>query len=811
MHVSTTEYKSDTATRISLVLPAWNEAEAIESAINEAVTALTRIADEFEIIVVDDGSSDDTAQIVQQAAQQMPQVRLVQHETNQGYGASLRTGFRSAKMDLVAFTDADCQFDLSELDRFVLLARDYDVVCGYRIDRKDTPLRCFYSRVYNHLVRCMIGTSVRDIDCALKMFRREVVEQLEITTDGFLVNSELLTQARVHGRSIVEVGVSHRPRTKGASTVSIRHIPTVLISLSRYWWNHVQFPGSYSQSESQGFDETSFLDKQYGWLQVALLLVATVFVFTNLGYPLIDRDETRYAEIPREMLETGNWVLPHLNFEPYYDKPPMLYWLCATSYLLFGISEWSARLVPAIAALLTLATTMFFASRWFNRKVGLFSGAVLMLSVGFAFVSRYLLIDGLFAFLVTLGLCTSLEAIRAKRIRMSWWLASAVITGLGILTKGPLAVVLWLPPIFAIAWISESYARIKVRHYVVYLGTSVAVAAPWFLAVARQDANFLTEFFVEHNLHRFAGGFHDRPIWYFIPVLLVAGHPWSFLSIPFTRFMLSDSNETRANRPPVLGFLVLWSCWSFLFFSLSKCKLPTYLLPSAPAFAMMIGYFLYHSFQQQSVSLAVRFQRYWCAKVATITTCIAGVGFVVYGLAMELEISTKMQVWALLWTALLVGSVMLINDNRHRQTAWLSSGIVAGLLCLMVMHEMVPAYSRSETILGQDSRLAEHVRASTSPIATVGHEFSEVPYYLASSHLRHWQDPRSPGLRHHLAGHSDCLLFWYRDCSPETLSDVLPEGARITQIANRGPAKILRIVHSVRPERLAREPVSKDF
>lgn len=227
---------------LSLVLPAWNEEDVIIQAIREANEAISLLTDDYEIVVVDDGSTDSTADLVKSESDRNPHVRLIRHETNVGYGAALRLGFHASTKDLVAFTDADCQFDLNEIDRFLLLSKDYDIVCGYRIDRKDTPLRCLYSRCYNQLVRVLLGTQVRDIDCAFKVFRREVIQRLEITTDGFLVNSELLTQARQRGHSIVEVGVSHRPRTAGESTVAIRHIPNVFVSLVRYWWNAVQFP-----------------------------------------------------------------------------------------------------------------------------------------------------------------------------------------------------------------------------------------------------------------------------------------------------------------------------------------------------------------------------------------------------------------------------------------------------------------------------------------------------------------------------------------------------------------------------------------
>ncbi len=579
---------------ISLILPAFNEASVIAEAVAEADEALSQVAGDYEIIVVDDGSTDDTAAIVRELSMANDRVRLVQHCPNQGYGAAIRSGFAAAEKELVAFTDADCQFDLTEFDRFVLLSDRYDVVCGYRIDRQDTPLRCLYSKAYNLLVRALLGTGIRDVDCALKMFRCEVAKKLRIAGDGFLVNSEMLTQAKQSGYRIVEVGVSHRPRTLGESTVSVKHIPQVLKSLLRYWWNEVQFPASdQPQAEGPHFFAKRQLDAStYRLIQWALLLVAAMFMLTNLGYPLIDRDETRYAEIPREMIATGNWILPQLNFQTYYDKPPLLYWLCAFSFKLFGVSEASARLVPALAALATLASTMFFGSRIFGRRIGLLAGVVLFLSVGFAFTSRYLLLDGVLSLLVSVSLFTAYEAMRGERLNLAWWTTSGVCIGLAFLTKGPIAVVLWLPPVLAIIWVSETLVKPRWGHYGILGGVAATIAVPWFVMVHLQDPTFLIEFFYKHHVVRFAGEFHPKPIWYFVPVLLVAGHPWSFLTIPYAKFLLSRSEASRMRRTPAIGYLFLWSAWCFLFFSVSKCKLPTYLLPAAPALALMIGHYL---------------------------------------------------------------------------------------------------------------------------------------------------------------------------------------------------------------------------
>ena len=837
---------------ISLILPAWNEAEVIATAVAEANAALSQIAHDYEIIVVDDGSTDETGQIARELVMENDHVRLVQHSPNQGYGAAIRSGFATADKELVVFTDADCQFDLTELDRFVLLSNRYDIVCGYRIDRKDTPLRCLYSKVYNLLVRALLGTGVRDVDCALKMFHRDVAKKLPIAGDGFLVNSEMLVQARRIGCSVCEVGVSHRPRTLGESTVSVGHIPKVLASLTRYWWNEVQFPAARTSRPVAEF-ETSIdhsddkrMDR-HAWrlssLQIGLLLIASIFVLTNLGYPLIDRDETRYAEIPREMIATGNWILPQLNFQTYYDKPPLLYWLCAISFKLFGISETSARLVPALAALATLATTMFFGSRIFGRRIGLLAGIVLFLSVGFAFTSRYLLLDGVLTLFVSLSLFTAFEAIRIRplsepversrerlsiqvntplparswqssqgevKLKLGWWIASAVCIGLAFLTKGPIAIMLWLPPVLAFVWLSETHAKPRWWHFGLLGGVVATIVMPWFVLVHQRDPNFLVEFFFTHNLARFAGEFHPKPIWYFIPVLLIAGHPWSFLTIPYAKFLVGRGETARVKRPPALGFLFLWSVWSFAFFSLSVCKLPTYLLPVAPALSLMLGHFLNEVLKDANNPSEYFFARFWSARTATATTCFAGVSFTLFIVVWTGQFGFALFGWAMFWAMMLVISLLLMADRRQAKIGWVSSTGVTFLFAVMMMHQLVPAYSRSQTLFGETSPLADKLAVvKRSPIATIDSEFAEVPFYLNRGDIHHFFNVQSSGIAEFVSESGAAILVVDELIEPSELAKTLPVTAKLTKVGQRGSASIYQVFNLSKPSRIALKPVRK--
>jgi glycosyltransferase involved in cell wall biosynthesis len=221
---------------LTVVLPAYNEEESIGLAVERAVDALPPLVEEWEIIVVDDGSSDGTADRVRPFIAEHPsQVRLVRHRRNLGYGAAIRTGFRRASGDLVFYTDSDNQFDIAELEYFLPLIRSHDVVVGFRVYRYDPVFRSLLSWFYNRLVRVLFRVRVRDVDCAFKLFRAEVIRRTPIESTDFFVDTELLARARKWNFQIVEKGVRHYPRMAGRTTVQASDISRTLRTVARMW------------------------------------------------------------------------------------------------------------------------------------------------------------------------------------------------------------------------------------------------------------------------------------------------------------------------------------------------------------------------------------------------------------------------------------------------------------------------------------------------------------------------------------------------------------------------------------------------
>ena len=222
--------------QLSFFFPAHNEAENIEALVAEALEVLPGLADQFEIICVDDGSRDATPQMADRLAAADPRIRAVHHEVNQGYGAAVRTGLRSARYDLVAFTDGDRQFKVADLGQLLdrmAEADNPDVVAGYRKKRADPFIRTAYARAYRLALNLFYRLGVKDVDCAFKVFKRSALEGIRLESGGAFMSAELLIKLKQRGRTIVEVGVPHYPRTAGSPTGAK---PSVIFRAMRDFW-----------------------------------------------------------------------------------------------------------------------------------------------------------------------------------------------------------------------------------------------------------------------------------------------------------------------------------------------------------------------------------------------------------------------------------------------------------------------------------------------------------------------------------------------------------------------------------------------
>jgi 4-amino-4-deoxy-L-arabinose transferase-like glycosyltransferase len=354
-------------------------------------------------------------------------------------------------------------------------------------------------------------------------------------------------------------------------------------------------------------------------LLIVLLLPAAI-LYPTIGFHLLEPDEGRYAQIPKEMLAHDSWVVPTLQGEAYLDKPPLMYWLVALSYRAFGVSPESARLVPALCVHLTILAIYLIGRRSLGERAALWAALLLSVAPGFACVARLLLLDGLLTLCVTMSVLCGFEAVRTGRLKPGWWTCAAIASGLGFLTKGPIAEVLLFVPLWTYGFLTrgrlsnpraeledyterphaelEDYTgpRKYIVHpfwYVFFFAIAIAVNVPWYVAIYREQPQFLGHFFWQHNVMRFLQPFdHLQPIWFYGPILFAGLLPGTILLASYLYRLVLGGSEAASTRSLAGGFWLLTGLWCVFFFSCSGSKLPTYILPAYPFLCLVLGEYI---------------------------------------------------------------------------------------------------------------------------------------------------------------------------------------------------------------------------
>jgi 4-amino-4-deoxy-L-arabinose transferase-like glycosyltransferase len=320
-----------------------------------------------------------------------------------------------------------------------------------------------------------------------------------------------------------------------------------------------------------------------------------------MSFHLFEPDEGRYAQIPREMLTAGEWIVPTLQGEPYLDKPPLFYWLVMLSYAVFGYHDWAARLIPALAMHASVLISYVLGRRLVGERSAFWGALLLTVSPIFFGVGRLLVLDGLLtAWLATALLAAFLAQSKPERQRTAlrwrsgsdrWWIIAAIACGLGVLTKGPVALLLVLAPLSVQRWLTR--APISWRAWLAFFAIIAGINLPWYAAVCWQRPEFAAHFLWQHNVERFVEPFdHIRPVWFYVPIVLFGLLPALLLAWPLWRFLTSTQADEINARCPAMGYLLLASVWCIFFFSLAGSKLPTYILPAFPPLCLALGCFV---------------------------------------------------------------------------------------------------------------------------------------------------------------------------------------------------------------------------
>ncbi|OGS82819.1 MAG: phospholipid carrier-dependent glycosyltransferase [Gallionellales bacterium GWA2_59_43] len=324
-----------------------------------------------------------------------------------------------------------------------------------------------------------------------------------------------------------------------------------------------------------------------------LLAVIAVIWFSNLEYrTLVKPDEGRYAEIPREMVASGDWTTPRLNELKYFEKPPLQYWATATAYTLFGEHQWTSRLWTGLTGFAGILLVWFAGVRLFGREAAGYAALLLSSSLLYVLMAHINTLDMGVTFFITLGIFGLLlgQAQSDEKKRRNWMLVAWAGMALAVMSKGLMGIILPGTAVFIYCMVQRDFSVLKRMHWLPGLAVFFAITAPWFYLVMKANPEFFERFFIYEHYTRFTTKDLGRyqPWYYFIPILLAGALPWTVTM--FDSMWRTVRNSTLpAQMFNSQRFLLIWAVFIYVFFSISGSKLPSYLLPMFPVLVLLMG------------------------------------------------------------------------------------------------------------------------------------------------------------------------------------------------------------------------------
>jgi|HubBroStandDraft_5_1064220.scaffolds.fasta_scaffold02859_5 4-amino-4-deoxy-L-arabinose transferase-like glycosyltransferase len=422
-----------------------------------------------------------------------------------------------------------------------------------------------------------------------------------------------------------------------------------------------------------------------GW--VAWLVLAAAWFATLHVRPMFDPDEGRYAEIPREMAATGDWLTPRLNGLKYFEKPPLQYWATAAAYSGFGISEWTSRLWTVGLAFACLPMVFGWTRRLYGRNAALAAVVALCVSPYFGIVGHLDLLDAGFSFWLT-GAVFAFTLAQTAEVRSReerrWMLIAWVAAALAILSKGIVVGVLTGASLIVYSCIERDIRPWKRLHAAVGVPLFLLVAAPWFIAVSIRNPDFPQFFFIHEHFARFLTNVHQRvePWWFFLPPLLLGVLPWARGLVGGVVRAWRDAGPTPQFKP--LRFLLIFAVFTLVFFSASGSKLAPYIQPMFPPLAVVVGVYL---------AERVGFLRSM-AVITAILVSLVSVGVLIYSAIHNSFIPQAATVWAAIAVVVMLVAVYA-SWSEQRTDASAPAVVIAaaaafGWQCFMTALGIVP-------------------------------------------------------------------------------------------------------------------------
>ena len=360
---------------------------------------------------------------------------------------------------------------------------------------------------------------------------------------------------------------------------------------------------------------------------LALVVLFALIWFAGIDVRvLLHPDEGRYAEIPREMVATGDWLTPRLNGLKYFEKPPLQYWMTAAAYEAFGVHHWTARLWTALSTFLATLFVGYAGARLGGPTLGLYAAAALAGCAGFIVNAHLLTLDGALAAFLTTALAAFLIAQHGATTPPAcrgWMWVSWAAMAAATLSKGLVGVLIPGAALVLYTVMTRDRGVWRRLHLVTGTGIFLLLAAPWFIAVSRANPEFFQFFFIHEHVERYLTVTHGRqePWWYFIPLLLAGMLPWLGVLARGARRMWRDGTPGR-NGFSWQRFTLAWSAFVFVFFSASGSKLPSYILPMFPSLCLLCGWLLHDMDPRALLRLTAP-----TAIIAAVLVAVVGFGF----------------------------------------------------------------------------------------------------------------------------------------------------------------------------------------
>jgi len=371
-----------------------------------------------------------------------------------------------------------------------------------------------------------------------------------------------------------------------------------------------------------------FITKRHGRPWVDILILAVLFAipfFNSLGkFPLLDPDEGRYAEVPREMRESGDLITPHLDYVKFLLKPPLFYWMNVLSYSIFGENEFAARFPATLCGLLLILLTYHLGSVLLGRRAGLLAALILGASCGYFVCSRLCIIDIPLSLFMVAALGFFLAGSREEqRYRGAYFYLLYVCMALSVLAKGLIGVILPGMIIFFFMLVARRWKLLREMRVLTGIPIFLLICVPWFVLVSQRNPEFLQFFFIREHVSRFLTTIHGRsePFGFFFPMFFLMMFPWSC-------FLPAIAAKLWRMRKSAIGdallFLSLWAAVIFIFFSFSESTLPTYIIPIFPPVALLTAV-AFSAMMDGTFRLTK-----WSAYLLSLVLCAAGIVCILY-------------------------------------------------------------------------------------------------------------------------------------------------------------------------------------